>query len=175
MPRRAARRAWPPLARVAAFAALFLILQNGWSRAAGSELERWVIDRATVATAAAAIRAIDPASEVVAAGSRLRSPGGGINVLNGCEGTDALLLLQSALAVAPLAWRHRAAGMAVGLALVFLLNQVRVVGLFYAFRRAPAAFDLLHGFVAPVLLVAAAGAFFAVWLERFGPVPPDRE
>lgn len=28
MPGRAARPAWPPLARVAAFAALFLILQN---------------------------------------------------------------------------------------------------------------------------------------------------
>ncbi len=154
--------------RVAAFVALFLVLQWSYSSMAGTWLERFVIDRLTVVPAATILGLVDPALHVTASGSRLAAPGGGLNVLNGCEGTDIAFLVFSAMAVAPLSPVSRLAGMLAGLVLVFVLNQARILTLFYAFRKMPASFDLLHGFAAPLALVVACSAFFLFWLARFG-------
>ncbi|EHR69820.1 Transmembrane exosortase (Exosortase_EpsH) [Burkholderiales bacterium JOSHI_001] len=152
--------------RVLAFLVLFLALQAGYSSGRGGALERLVIDQATVRTAAALIDTLSPELQVRADGPRLRASGGGLNVLNGCEGTDVAFLLVAAMVVAPLSWRRRGAGLALGLPLVFALNQLRVLALFYAFRSDRTWFDLLHGAVGPLLLVLAVGLFFIVWLNR---------
>jgi exosortase family protein XrtM len=154
--------------RVTAFVALFVALQWSYASMAGTWLERFVIDGLTVVPAAVILGLVDPALHVTASGSRLAAPGGGLNVLNGCEGTDIAFLVLSAMAVAPLSLAARLAGMTGGLALVFLLNQARILALFYAFRQVPASFDLLHGLVAPLALVVACSAFFLFWLARFG-------
>jgi exosortase/archaeosortase family protein len=155
------------LKRIFIFLALFAFMQTLYSQMQGTWLERLLIDHITVGSAAWWIDAVDPAVHIVAEGSRLRAPGGGINVLNGCEGTDVAFLLIAALVVAPIAWRYRLLGMGAGLVLVFVANQVRVASLFYAFRHDRALFDALHGVVTPMLLIAVVALFFAGWLARF--------
>jgi exosortase/archaeosortase family protein len=159
-------------ARLLAFACLFVVAQALYGAAAGGAFERLVIHDLTVRPAAWLIGVLDPAAGVRAEGASLKAPGGGLNVLNGCEGTDVAFLLASAMLVAPLAWAWRLAGVAVALALTFALNQARVLALFYALRADRAWFDALHGFVGPLLLVGAAAAFFAAWLRAFAPVAP---
>lgn len=154
---------------VVLFLTVFALLQWGWSEARGTWIERLIVDRMTVKTAAAVIATLDPATGVQAVGSRLKADGGGINILNGCEGIEVLFLLAGALLVAPLVWRMRLLGLVAGGGLVFVLNQVRVIALFYAFRSDRALFDTLHGVIAPLLLILATGAFFVVWLDRHGP------
>jgi exosortase/archaeosortase family protein len=154
---------------VVLFLGAFALLQWGWSEARGTWIERIVIDRMTVETAASVINALDPAIGVQAVGSRLKAAGGGINILNGCEGIEVLFLLIGAMLVAPISWRARVLGIMAGGVLVFALNQSRVIALFYAFRSDRALFDALHGVIAPLLLVLAAGAFFVSWLDRHGP------
>lgn len=151
------------------FLGAFALLQGGWSEARGTWIERLVIDRMTVKTAASLINALDPAIGVQAVGSRLKAAGGGLNILNGCEGTEVVFLLASAMLVAPIAWRARLLGLVAGSLLVFVLNQGRVLALFHAFRFDRGLFDTLHGLIAPLLLILAAGAFFVVWLNRHGP------
>jgi exosortase family protein XrtM len=153
--------------RVAFFLALFLALQAGYGSQRGGAVERAVIDLATVSTAAAIVNTLSPEIGVRAVGPRLAAEGGGLNILNGCEGTDVLFLLVAAMLVAPIAWRRRALGMLVGVPLVFVLNQVRVLVLFYAFRSDRELFELLHGAVAPLVLVLVVGTFFMLWLGRF--------
>lgn len=154
--------------RIALFVGLFAGLQWSYAQMSGTWLERWVIDGLTVLPAAALLGAVDPSLGVTASGPRLVAAGGGLNVLNGCEGTDIAFLLSSAMAVAPLSAARRFVGAAAGLALVFILNQARIIALFYAYREQPSSFDLLHGFVAPLTLVVACTAFFLFWLGRFG-------
>lgn len=146
-------------------------MQTVYGLSAGTWLERIVIDRLTVHVAASIVDAFDPDAHVRARGSHLTSPTGGINVLNGCEGTDVAFLLVSAMLVAPIAWRMRAAGVLAGLVLVFALNQARIVTLFYAARAHSTLFDALHGTVTPLLLVVAAAAFYAVWVAGAGRAP----
>ena len=63
-------------------------------------------------------------------------------------------------------WRTRLAGLGLGIVLVYLLNEARVLALFYAYRSDRALFDLLHSVVAPVVLIAAAAAHFYAWAYR---------
>lgn len=164
-------RRW--LWRVVAFVALFAVLQGGYTAQRGGAFERFVIDTLTVRTAAALIDWGWPAIGVVAEGSRLKARGGGLNVLNGCEGVDIACLLLAAMAVAPIPWRRRVLGMLVGLPGVFALNQLRVMALFHAYRIDRDTFDLLHGGIAPLLMVLGVGLFYLLWVERsLAPVAP---
>ena len=151
------------------FAAVFFALQAGYNAVRDTWVERLVIDTLTVKSAAQLIRTVTPSVTVEAAGTRLKAPGGGINILNGCEGTEVLFLLYAAFAAAALPWRARLTGALAGTALVFVLNQGRILALFYAYRADKAWFDLLHGTVAPLLLIALSASFFLFWLNRYGP------
>ena len=113
-------------ARVFGFLALFLLLQGAYTFAQGTRVERWVIDEATVGTAAWLIDRIAPEVGVQAVGSRLRAPGGGINILNGCEGVEVVFLVAAAMLVAPLAWRWKVLGLWLGTGWVFALTPTLV-------------------------------------------------
>lgn len=152
--------------RVAGFLALFLLLQALYGQGQGGALERWVIEDATVGVAAQLLQWLAPELSVRAQGARLVAPGGGLNVLAGCEGVDVALLLVAAMGVAPLPWRTRLAGLALGLPLVFVLNQVRVLLLFHAWRVDRGWFELLHGALAPLVLVLLVGLYFMAWAGR---------
>lgn len=159
----AARRPW---GAGLVFVLAFLALQALWGQAKGTALERLWIDTATVKTAVALIGFVSPELRATAQGSRIKAPGGGINVLNGCEGTDILFLLAAAFLAFPMPWRSRLAGLGLGVVLVYLLNEARILALFYAYRSDRELFDLLHTVVAPIVLIAAAAAYFHAWVYR---------
>ncbi|WP_290906022.1 exosortase/archaeosortase family protein [Aquabacterium sp.] len=162
-------QAQPPRAPIWRVALVFLLalaaLQGGWSALRGSAAERAVIDQATVGTAVALVNRLTPEVAAQAKGSRIQAAGGGINVLNGCEGTEVLFLLWAALLAAPLSWRWRLQGALLGALWVFALNQLRLLALFYSYRDDRPLFNLLHGLVAPGLLVAAT-LLFVAWVYR---------
>lgn len=156
------RRTWLPCLL---FITTFAVLQAAWSFSAGTAVRRLAVDVATAQPAAWLIRQITPEVAVRAIGSSLRAPGGGINILNGCEGLEVLFLLCAALLVAPVRWHARLAGLVLAVPVVWLLNQVRVVTLFYAYRSDPDLFALLHGTVAPLALVVGVAALFLWFLQ----------
>lgn len=152
--------------RLAGFVVIFFALQQAFAAAGGTALERWVIEQATVRAGAEVLNLLWPALDVQAIGPRLVSAQARMNVYNGCEGTDVLFLLTAGVVVAPVGLRWRLIGLAIGWPLVFVLNQARLIALFHALRHDTALFGLMHGTVAPLLLVAVVGLFFAWWLNR---------
>jgi exosortase family protein XrtM len=154
------------LARLALFLSLFFGLQLAWSAARGTLVERSLIEGLIVPSAAALVNLLPLGVEAFAAGARLVSAQGSVNVLNGCEGTDVLFLLVAAFAVASLPWRWRLLGLLVGASLVFVLNLVRIVVLFQAVRLEPSWFGVLHSTVTPLALTLAVALFFLAWMKR---------
>jgi len=154
------------LLRGVAFVLLFMVLQACWEAARGSWTERLWVHELTVRSASALINLVTPQVQAVAQGARIVAPGGGLNVLFGCEGTDVLFLLAAAFAVFPLPAKVRMRGLLSGLIWVFMLNQLRIVALFYAFRSDRGLFDLLHTTAAPLLMIVLTGLFFHFWLKR---------
>lgn len=152
------------LLRITLFLAVFVSLQFGWEELRGSTVEYSLIHDVTVRPAAFLVNLLTPEVQAQAIDFRLRAPGGGLNILNGCEGLEALFLLCAAFAVAPLKWRSRLLGWVCGIAVVFAVNQVRILVLFYAYRANHALFDPLHATVTPVAVVLLVSAYFYAWL-----------
>lgn len=150
--------------RVVAFLSLFTGLQLGWEALRGGAVEYWVIHHATVRPAAFLVNLFTPQAHATAVQFSLRAVGGGLNILNGCEGLEALFLLGAAFAVAPMAWRSRIRGLLIGIAVVFVVNQARILLLFYAYRLDHSWFDVLHGTVTPIAVVLLIAAYFYAWL-----------
>lgn len=148
------------------FFVVFAVLQWTWSEARDTWIEQLVIHQATVRPAAALVRATSPEIDARPVAASIKAPGGGLNILNGCEGTEVMFLLVAAFAAVRLAWKRRLIGILTGLGLVFMLNQVRILALFHAFRNDRALFDLLHTSILPALLVAAVALYFYVFLHR---------
>ncbi|MGA2778112.1 MAG: archaeosortase/exosortase family protein [Steroidobacteraceae bacterium] len=157
--------------RAMIFLAVFGALQFTWQLLDGSALYHLLIDQGVVVPAAVLGRALTPDLGVHAVANHLRDTSGGLNIINGCDGMETLFLLFAGFAVAPLRWRARLYGVLVGIAVVYTLNLVRILALFYARRRDMALFDLLHGIVTPAIMVLSIAAFYYVWLRRSdGPV-----
>lgn len=153
------------------FIGTFALLQYGWEAARGTALERLLVHQTTVETASALIRLLTPQIDAHAVGPHIVASGGGLNVLRGCEGVELLFLLTAALLAHPFDWRVRLGGWAGGVALIFVLNEARLLALFYSYREDRALFDQLHGLTAPVLMVAAIVVFFVAllhWQDRVG-------
>lgn len=157
--------AWPRLGGIALFVALFLVLQVAWQRWGTGDAGTWLIGHATVAPAATLIGMLFPYDHVWAQGPRLAWPDGRLQLEAGCDGFEVLALFVPAVLVAPVSWRRGAAMLLVGTALIWGLNQIRLLALYLAFRRWPEAFDSLHAVWAPLLLLGATFAFYA-WCLR---------
>lgn len=154
------------IARALGFLLIFCVLQLSWQALQGTSLEHFIIHDCTVRPAALLANILTPGVDAQAVEFRLQAPGGGLNILNGCEGTETLLLLLAAFAVAPLSWASRGTGVLWGILVVFCINQARILILFYAFRRDHALFDSLHSLVTPIAVVLLVAGYFYGWLAH---------
>lgn len=167
----------PPslFAQALIFALVYAVLQLGWLWLRDAPPGHWIRGDLTTRPAASLIHLITPEIPAQAIGNQIKAPGGGLVIKLGCEGVEALFILMAALVAAPLTWRSRLFGALAGALLIYILNQGRILCLFYAYRQDKSLFYLLHGSVAPLILIAVAGVFFYLWLQRFGlqPVNPS--
>jgi exosortase/archaeosortase family protein len=146
------------------FGAVFASLQLAWQGARGTGLESFVIHTCIVRPAAVVVNFLTPDVHAHAIHFSLRARGGGLDILNGCDGLEALFLLIGAFAVVPLPWRLRVPGLLLGTAVVYLVNQARILTLFYAYRADHALFDTLHASVTPIAVILLVAGYFYVWL-----------
>lgn len=160
------RTPYPLWLSLAIFLSIFAVLQWAWGEARDSWVERLVIHEATAKPAATLIQILTPEANAKPVAASIKAPGGGLNILNGCEGTEVMFLLVAAFAAVRLGWQRRLFGLAIGLALVFSLNQARILVLFYAFRNERGLFDLLHTTVLPAVLILAVALYFYAVLHR---------
>lgn len=148
------------------FLTLFFVLQYGYFLARDTVIERIAIDALTVRPSAAAINLISPQEQAAARGNAIVSPYLQLSVRNGCEGIESILLLVAAIAAFRARWQWRLLGITVGVGFVYLLNQVRIVALYYAFQYDRSLFAAIHGYIGPAIIVLLASAFFLLWMRR---------
>jgi exosortase/archaeosortase family protein len=152
------------IARILGFVVAFSVLQCSWQLCYDSTVARRLIEVAVVQPAALLANLLTPQVHAYAAGHSLRAAGGGLNIINGCDGIESLCLLLAGFSIAPIPWRARATGALLGIVLVAALNQARILSLFYAYRSSAAWFDLLHGLLSPILMVLCIAGYFHAWL-----------
>ena len=97
-----------------------------------------------------------------------------VNINNGCNGVEAMLILLASIVAFPASNRQRAAGLALGALAVQLLNLVRIMTLYLLGAYQPRLFDVAHTAVWQIVIIAAAILFFLQWSSKVAPRLADR-
>ncbi len=123
-----------------------------------------------VTVSTATLRALgEPAR---ALGTQIQAAGFAVDVKNGCNGVEAMLILVAAVLAFPASWRERLLGIAIGVAVIQLLNLVRVVSLFWLGVHRRDIFETFHTAVWQTILILAAVGLFLLWSRRIGSRAP---
>lgn len=111
------------------------------------------------------MRLFDPG--VVAQGDEIIDAlhGGGIRIVAGCNGVEAVLILVSAVLAFPAPWKHKAVGMVLGFVAIQALNLVRIISLYYLQRWNTVWFEWFHLYLWQALIILDALVFWLVWLR----------
>ena len=104
-------------------------------------------------------------------GTILRSPRFAVNIRNGCNGVEAMLIFLAAVLAFPAPWRSRFLGLAFGILAIQAVNLVRVVALFLTGAYFPKFFDASHTVVWQTLVILSGVLLWIFWANRFAAPP----
>jgi exosortase H (IPTLxxWG-CTERM-specific) len=102
-------------------------------------------------------------------GTVIRSSRFGVNINNGCNGVEAMLILLASIVAFPATLKARVTGLLLGALVVQLLNAVRIVTLYLLGAYQPRLFDMFHTAVWQIVVILAAIGFFLFWSARVAP------
>lgn len=125
---------------------------------------RWGINEPAVAV----IDLLAPGEGVRVEGHRILSPRVALEIVRGCDGSGAFFLAAAAMLAFRASLSYKLLGVAAAFALIFVLNEARVIGLYFAVAYRPAWFTPLHSYVIPTFLIAAICLLFVVWARAAG-------
>ncbi len=94
-------------------------------------------------------------------------------VVIGCTGLYVFLILLAAVLAFPASVRAKVVGLGCGAALLFVLNQVRMVTLMLVGDAYPSLFDEAHHYVWQGVTIVVTAVFWYLWAARSAPVPPE--
>ena len=96
------------------------------------------------------------------------STGFAVQVLEGCNGNNVMILLWAAILAYPASWMDKAKGLLAGTAILQAVNLVRIVTLFYLGQYDRQWFDFAHLYVWESLFVLFTLTIFWMWVRRTG-------
>lgn len=98
----------------------------------------------------------------------LRAPASGfaVEMRDGCNAVNVMILLWSAVLAFPAAWRLKALGLVAGSLIIQALNLVRFISLFYLGQYSMSWFELAHGYLWESLLILDTMVIFWLWVNR---------
>lgn len=124
---------------------------------------------AVTAAAGSVLRAAGEPNRV--AGTILASPAFAIDVKNGCNAVETMMLFAAAVIAFPAPVKRRLLALALGLPLIQLLNVLRLAMLFWLGVHHRRLFDVFHVAVWQAVMILAGVAIFASWSSRIAPRP----
>ena len=100
-------------------------------------------------------------------GAILRPASGGfaVEMRDGCNGVNVMILLWSAMLAFPAPWMHKAKGLLWGGLAIQSVNLVRFISLFYLGQYSLALFDFAHGYLWECLIMLDALVVFGLWVH----------
>jgi exosortase H (IPTLxxWG-CTERM-specific) len=99
-------------------------------------------------------------------GTILRGRRFAVNIRNGCNGVEAMLIFLAAVLAFPAPWKARLAGLAVGVVAIQALNLVRVVALYLTGAYFPSWFNASHTVVWQTVVILFSVLLWILWANR---------
>ncbi len=132
----------------------------------------WVNDHAVEPFTAGVAQASGAAlsilgQDVTMQGTVIRSSRFAVNIRNGCNGIEAMLIFLAAVLAFPASWRSRPIGLALGILAIQIVNLVRVVALFLTGIYFPRIFDSSHTVIWQTIVILFGVLLWIFWVNRF--------
>jgi exosortase family protein XrtM len=96
---------------------------------------------------------------------RILAPGMTLEIVRGCDGSGAFFLAAAAILAVGARLRVTLLGLTSAAITVFVLNEARVIALYFTAIYRPAWFTTLHVYLIPLLMIVMLGMLFSVWLR----------
>jgi exosortase/archaeosortase family protein len=93
-------------------------------------------------------------------------PGLAVNIRNGCNGVEAMMIFLAAVLAFPAPWPARLSGLALGVVAIQAVNLVRVVALFLTGVYLPRFFDASHTLVWQTVVILFSVLLWIFWANR---------
>ncbi|HVS15534.1 MAG TPA: exosortase H [Thermoanaerobaculia bacterium] len=162
----------PPLdRRQIVFLVAFVLLLGG----SFTLLSLNAVDRSFVVPFTAVVARVSGAlldligQDVTMHGTQIVSSSFAVDIKNGCNGLETVVVFGSAVLAFPAPWRKRLAGFVLGVAAIQVINLVRVVALFLTGVYFPDFFDSSHTVVWQTIVVGFGVLLFLFWASRLQP------
>jgi exosortase/archaeosortase family protein len=98
-------------------------------------------------------------------GTVVSSPKFSYTIIRGCDGLEGLMIFLAAILVFPVAFRLKWKGLLVGTLILFLINHLRIIFLFYVGVHRPDYFEFAHHNVGFILYSTASVLMLLLWVE----------
>jgi exosortase H (IPTLxxWG-CTERM-specific) len=161
-------RLWRRNRREITFLALFVVLLGGTFTLISVN---WVNDHAIepftggIARLSGAVLNL-LGQHVALRGTVIQGPHFAVNIRNGCNGVEAMLIFVSAVLAFPASWRSRFAGLTLGILAIQAVNLVRVVSLYLTGAYLPRFFDASHTVIWQSVVILCGVLLWVFWANR---------
>lgn len=156
------------------FVTLFVvILAVGFTLISWTPVNDHVIEPFTGGVAHASAIALNLIGQGIdKSGTILRNERFAVNIRNGCNGVETMIIFLAAVLAFPAPWKARIIGLAFGVLAIQAVNLLRVVALFLTGAYAPQFFDSSHTVVWQTIVILSGVLLWVFWANRFAaPLP----
>ncbi len=95
-----------------------------------------------------------------------------VNIRNGCNGVEAMLIYLAAVLAFPASWRARLLGLGLGVVAIQLVNLVRVIALYLTGVYFPKIFDASHTVIWQSIVILFGVLLWILWANRWATPAP---
>lgn len=165
---------WRAYRQEIVFLVLFLaILGGGFTAIALNAINDRVIEPFTAGIARVSGATLDLIGQDISVqGAIIRSSRFAVNIKNGCNGVETMIIFLAAVLAFPAGWKARGIGLVLGMIAIQAVNLVRVVALFLTGAYFPQLFDSSHTVVWQTIVILFGVLLWIFWASRFAaPVP----
>ncbi|WP_347985817.1 exosortase family protein XrtM [Methylomonas sp. AM2-LC] len=109
------------------------------------------------------INMIVPLEQILPLQNHLISAKADLEIVRGCDGAGVLFLVISAILAFPSKLGWKLIGVALGISLIYIINLLRISGLYFVIAYHPGWFQFIHAYLAPTFMVITSCAYFILW------------
>jgi exosortase/archaeosortase family protein len=160
----AASMDWKLLARIVGVAGLVLLALFAFSQT--DFFQAWIRTpslRLNASLSASVLRLFG--ENAIANGNLLSSPSLALNIYKGCDALEPFGLFVAGVVAFPAGISLQLTGIVGGAVFMLMINQVRIVTLYYAGIYYPSIFEVLHREVWQAVFIALSLVLFLLWMQ----------
>ena len=144
-------------------AALYGIMHFGYHKVPDRVLSETVYPNVIGHAAAKFINTVTPDRNVRVRDNNIASHKASLNIVRGCDGSGILFMIIAAVLGFGAKFKDTILGLLLGAVTVYIVNQIRIIGLFYLVEYNRMWFPAVHTYYAPTLIIFIIAGYFLWW------------